>query len=187
MNVEAWRQRARQLKQEVYALYLAYKHPRVPWYAKVFLACLVGYALSPIDLIPDPIPVLGQLDDLIEIPLGVMLAVKLIPDDVLAECREKAQSAMSQRERTSWIAAGVIVGIWVLVAAAVVFGLLWLFPFLGRLAVDADPESEDPALQIAAEGPPDHGKPAAFRAPLRGLPGRDVGGKPGRLPHTSKG
>lgn len=124
MNVQAWRQRAKPLTQEVYALSLAYKHPRVPWYAKAILACVVGYALSPIDLIPDPIPVLGYVDDLVLIPLGVILAVKLIPEDVLAECREKAQIAMSQGKPRSWIAAGVIIGIWVFGAAAVVFVLL---------------------------------------------------------------
>lgn len=124
MNIEAWRQWARELKREVYALSLAYKDPRVPWYAKILLACVVGYALSPIDLIPDPIPVLGYLDDLILIPLGVLLAVRLIPEDVLAECREKARVTIGQGKRRNWIAGALIIGIWVLVAAAVAFILL---------------------------------------------------------------
>src|ERR671928_583874 len=85
--VEAWKQRARQLKTEVYAIYLAYRDPRVPWYARLFAACVVGYAFSPIDLIPDPIPVLGYLDDLILVPLGIALAVHMIPPGVLDECR----------------------------------------------------------------------------------------------------
>ena len=76
---------------ETYALYLAYGDPRVPWYARVFAALAVGYAFSPIDPIPDPIPVLGYLDDLILVPLGIALAVRMIPAEVLAECREEAR------------------------------------------------------------------------------------------------
>src|ERR687885_2044119 len=97
MNVVgAWKRRARQLKTEMYALYLAYKDPRVPWYARVFAACVVGYAFSPIDLIPDPIPILGYLDDLILVPLGIALAVRMIPPDVLAECQAKSREVMQQ-------------------------------------------------------------------------------------------
>ena len=114
--IEAWKQRARQLKVETYAVYLAYKDPGTPWYAKVFAACVVGYAFSPIDLIPDPIPVLGYLDDLVLVPVGVALALKMIPPAVLAECREKAQAAMSQGKPTNWTAAGVIMTIWLLLA-----------------------------------------------------------------------
>ena len=115
--VEAWKQRARQLKTETYALYLAYRDPRVPWYARLFAVCVVGYAFSPIDLIPDPIPVLGYLDDLVLIPLGVALALKMIPPAVMAECREKAQAVMSQGKPTNWVAAAVIVAIWIGLAA----------------------------------------------------------------------
>ena len=86
-SAERFKRWAGRLKAEVYALYLAYKDPRVPWYARIFAACVVGYAFSPIDLIPDPVPVLGYLDDLILIPLGVALAIRMIPEDVLAECR----------------------------------------------------------------------------------------------------
>ncbi|HTP09084.1 MAG TPA: DUF1232 domain-containing protein [Anaerolineae bacterium] len=68
--IDAWKQRARALKIDVYALYLAYKDPRIPLYAKVFAACVVGYAFSPIDLIPEPIPILGYLDDLVLVPQG---------------------------------------------------------------------------------------------------------------------
>jgi uncharacterized membrane protein YkvA (DUF1232 family) len=84
---------ARRLKVEVYALYLAYKDPRVPWYARAFAAVVVAYAFSPIDLIPDPIPILGYLDDLVIIPLGVALAIRMIPPPVLVECREEARDA----------------------------------------------------------------------------------------------
>ena len=114
--IEAWKQRARQLKLETYAIYLAYKDPRTPWYARIFAACVVGYAFSPIDLIPDPIPVLGYLDDLVLVPVGVAIALKMIPQAVLAECREKAQAAMSQGKPTNWTAAGVIMVIWLLLA-----------------------------------------------------------------------
>ena len=114
--IEVWEQRARQLKVETYAIYLAYKDPRTPWYARLFAACVVGYAFSPVDLIPDPIPVLGYLDDLVLVPVGVALALKMIPQTVLAECREKAQAAMSQGQPTNWTAAGVIIAIWLLLA-----------------------------------------------------------------------
>ena len=117
MSIETWKGRVRQLKAETYALYLAYKDPRVPWYARLFVICVVAYAFSPIDLIPDPIPVLGYLDDLILIPLGIILARKMIPQDVLAECREKAQTAMREDKPTNWVAGGVIIAIWLLLAA----------------------------------------------------------------------
>ena len=115
--LQHWKQRARRLKAELYALYFAYKDPRTPWYARVVAACVVGYAFSPIDLIPDPIPVLGYLDDLVLVPLGIMLAVRLIPPDVLSECRNKALEGLKQGKPANWIAAGVIVAIWVLLAA----------------------------------------------------------------------
>jgi uncharacterized membrane protein YkvA (DUF1232 family) len=116
---------ARRLKVEVHALYLAYKDPRVPWYARVFAAVVVGYAFSPIDLIPDPIPVLGYLDDLVLIPLGVALAIRMIPPHVLDECREEAREA---KERpVSMVAAVVVVAVWVALAALVVWFLARAF------------------------------------------------------------
>jgi uncharacterized membrane protein YkvA (DUF1232 family) len=114
--IEGWKQKAKQLKIEVYAIYLAYKDPRVPWYARIFAACVVGYAFSPIDLIPDPIPILGYLDDLILIPLGIALALKMIPEEVLAECREQAQELMTQNKPVNRIAAIVIITIWITLA-----------------------------------------------------------------------
>ncbi|OGG55433.1 MAG: hypothetical protein A3F84_06040 [Candidatus Handelsmanbacteria bacterium RIFCSPLOWO2_12_FULL_64_10] len=118
--IEGWKQRARRLKTEVYALYLVYKDPRVPWHARLFAACVVGYAFSPIDLIPDPIPILGYLDDLVLVPLGVALVLKMIPPEILAECREKAQSVMDQGRPTNWMAAGVIIAVWLLLAGLTV-------------------------------------------------------------------
>ena len=92
------RDRLQRLQIDTYALYLAYRHPRVSWYARLWTLVVVAYALSPIDLIPDFIPVLGYLDDVILLPLGVALAVRLIPDDVMAECRERARERMARRE-----------------------------------------------------------------------------------------
>jgi uncharacterized membrane protein YkvA (DUF1232 family) len=109
-----WKQKARSLKREIYAIYLAYRDPRVPWHARIFAACVVGYAFSPIDLIPDPIPVLGYLDDLILIPIGIALAVKMIPPDVMRECREKAcELSATGKKKKNWIAASLIVSVWI--------------------------------------------------------------------------
>src|SRR5919205_3436966 len=108
-------QRARQLKRETHALYLAARDPRTPWYAKLLVAGIVAYAFSPIDLIPDFVPVLGYLDDLLIVPLGIALAVKLIPEPILEECRLKARAAIDRP--TNWVAAGVIIAIWLLSAA----------------------------------------------------------------------
>lgn len=127
--IDRWKQWAKHLKIEVYALYLAYRDPRTPWYAKVVAACVVGYAFSPIDLIPDPIPVLGYLDDLVLVPLGVMLALKLVPPGVMAECRAKAQEVIRQGKPVNWLAAAVIVAVWLAVAGLVVW---WGVRFLKR-------------------------------------------------------
>ncbi len=119
-HVESLKTWAGRLKNELYALYLAYRDPRVPLYARVFAACVVGYAFSPIDLIPDPIPLLGYLDDLVLIPLGVYLAVRMIPEPVLAECREEARRAIEERP-TNRAAAAVIATLWLALAALAVF------------------------------------------------------------------
>ena len=118
--METWKQRARQLKVETYALYLAYRDPRVAWYARLFAALVVGYAFSPIDLVPDFVPVLGYLDDLVLVPLGAALALKMIPPDVLAECRERSREVMEEGKPTNWVAAGVIAAIWLLLVALAV-------------------------------------------------------------------
>ena len=110
--IERLRKRTEYLKRETYALYLAYCDPRVPWYAKVVCACTVGYALSPIDLIPDFIPVLGYLDDFIIIPVGFTLAIKLIPKEVMSECRSKAEVQMNQKGPNNYVAAAIIAAIW---------------------------------------------------------------------------
>ena len=118
-----WKQRASELRVEVHALYLAYRDPRVPWLARAVAAGVVAYALSPIDLIPDPIPVLGILDDLLLVPLGAMLAIKLIPPDVLAECQSRAREASGAGLPVSLAGAAVIVALWVLLVGLTVAGL----------------------------------------------------------------
>ena len=108
--------KARLLKIEVYAIYLAYKDSRVPWYARIFAVCVVGHAFSPIDLIPDPIPILGYLDDLILVPLGIFLVLKMIPKEVMAEYREQAKAVMLKGKPVNRVAAVVIIGIWIVLA-----------------------------------------------------------------------
>jgi len=125
--IETWKQRATELKIEVYAVYLAYKDPRVPLPARIFAACVVGYAFSPIDLIPDFIPILGYLDDLILIPLGVALAIKMIPSNVLAECRTQARQVMKQGKPVNRIAAAIIVAIWLGLALWAILFFIKLF------------------------------------------------------------
>ncbi len=120
MSVKGWKNKAKQLKTDTYALYLACKHPGVPWYAKLFTALVVGYALSPIDLIPDFIPVLGYLDDLVIVSAGIYLSLKMIPKDVLEECREKAKSELSSSGPKNWLAAFIIVLVWLVIVFLVV-------------------------------------------------------------------
>lgn len=127
--MQTWKQRARQLKKETYAIYIACKDPRVPWYARLFAGFVVAYALSPIDLIPDVIPLLGYLDDLVLVPLGIILVIKMIPPAVLAECREKAEVAMNQGKPTSRIAAIAIVAIWLLLG---IVAVIWVGRILKR-------------------------------------------------------
>lgn len=125
--IAPWKQHARQLKIEIYAIYLAYRDPRVPVHARIFAACVVGYAFSPIDLIPDFIPVLGYLDDLFIVPLGIAIAIKLIPPFVLADCRETAREVMSQGKPVNRVAAAVIIFIWVGLFAMALVLLLKFF------------------------------------------------------------
>src|SRR4029434_6659987 len=93
------------------------RDPRVPWYARLLAICVVAYAFSPIDLIPDPIPVLGYPDDLILVPLGIALAVRLIPPVVLAQCRARAEATVRYEHPVNCVAAGVIIMIWLMLAA----------------------------------------------------------------------
>jgi uncharacterized membrane protein YkvA (DUF1232 family) len=118
----SWKERVQALKKETFTLYFACRHPAVPWYAKASALIVVGYALSPIDLIPDFIPVLGYLDDLVLVPLGIMLVIRMIPADALAECRRQSEEMVGRVTRAGRIAAAVIVAIWIMTAAF----LIWL-------------------------------------------------------------
>ncbi len=116
MTIPPLRTWARTLKQETFALALAARDPRVPWYARVFMALVVAYAFSPLDLIPDFVPILGYLDDLVLVPLGLWLALKMVPEPIMAECRARAAEATASGRPTSRVAAIVIVAIWVTLA-----------------------------------------------------------------------
>lgn len=106
---------AKNLKKQLLVLYLAYRDERVPWYAKLFTMLVVAYAFSPIDLIPDFIPILGYLDDLILVPLGVYLALKLIPEEVLEDCKRKIEGQSSMNKPKNWITGFLIIIIWLIV------------------------------------------------------------------------
>jgi uncharacterized membrane protein YkvA (DUF1232 family) len=127
MNLQTWMRWARRLSAQTYALYLAYRHPKTPWYAKVFAALIVGYVFSPIDPIPDFIPVVGLLDEMVVVPIGVLLAAKMIPPAVLEECREKAREVAESEKPVSRVAAVVIVAVWVLCVAMAVYLALRVF------------------------------------------------------------
>lgn len=115
MNLKNLKEKARSLKKELNAIYLACKNPKTPWYAKAFAALVAGYALSPVDLIPDFIPVLGYLDDLLIIPLGIKLALKMIPPEVMEECRKNADQGLKK----NYFAGFVIILIWILIIALI--------------------------------------------------------------------
>jgi len=117
-RLRAWADRA---KRDVVALWLAARDPRVPWYAKLAAALVAAYALSPIDLIPDFIPVIGYLDDLIIVPAGILLAVTLIPAPVMAELR--AEAGRLSEQPVSRTGAAIVIGLWLAAAAL----LLWVF------------------------------------------------------------
>ena len=107
-------ERARRLKAELFALYLAARHPQTPWYAKLIVAGFVAYAVTPVDLFPDAIPILGIVDDLIFVPLAIAAAVRFVPSPVLAECRARAQERVALQS-TPWL---LIVALWAALAAA---------------------------------------------------------------------
>lgn len=118
MNVGSWKLAARRLEEETYALHLAYGDARTPWYARIFAALLIGYGFSPIDPIPDFIPVVGLLDERVVVPLGVIAARKMIPGEVFDECRERSREIMKEGKRPGSRAAAVVVAaVWLLTAA----------------------------------------------------------------------
>jgi uncharacterized membrane protein YkvA (DUF1232 family) len=123
IEAKAW---ARGVKRDVHAIYLAARDPRTPWYARAVAVMVAAYALSPIDLIPDFVPVLGYLDDLLIVPLGILLVIRLIPAEVLAEHRATAEKRQAARP-VSYVAAAFLVGVWIAAAVALVW---WLEPWL---------------------------------------------------------
>jgi len=125
--LSSWKAAAHRLKVEVRALYLAGRDPRTPWCAKLLAAAVVAYALSPVDLIPDFIPVLGHLDDLVIVPLGIWAVLRMVPPEVMAECRERARAESVSRRSGLWAAAAVVL-LWLLAAGAAV----WLAFILRR-------------------------------------------------------
>lgn len=106
------RDKARALKQQVVLVWLAARHPDTPWYVKVLAAVILAYAFSPIDLVPDFVPVLGYLDDVILIPLGIALLLKLLPPEVVDACRAEAAQRAGQKKPVNYVAATLIVLIW---------------------------------------------------------------------------
>ncbi|TPI47675.1 DUF1232 domain-containing protein [Mesorhizobium sp. B2-9-1] len=114
------KQWARKIKRDVVALWIAARDPRVPWYAKATAGAVAAYALSPVDLIPDFIPIIGYLDDLVIVPVGIMLAVKLVPADLMQEFREEA---VRREKPVSKAGLAFMIALWVLAALA----LTWLF------------------------------------------------------------
>ena len=118
--IESWKRWARTIERDAHALYLASRDPRVPWYAKAVAIAVAAYAASPIDLIPDFIPILGYLDDLIIIPLGIALVIRLIPPEIMAEHRALAMAAQDRPE--SRAAAAVIIVVWI---AAIALTAWW--------------------------------------------------------------
>lgn len=104
---------AKRLRQESYALYFAFKDPRTPWFAKVVILIVLGYLLSPVDLIPDFVPVLGYLDDLVIVPLPIRIAIKLIPKEIMIESRARAARALLPLKKKGWLAI-VFILIWIM-------------------------------------------------------------------------
>lgn len=116
---------AKEIKRNIYALYLACQDPRVPWHAKLFALCVVAYVFSPIDLIPDFIPILGYVDDLVLVPIGITIAVRMIPAAVMEDSRAKAEEVRRNGKPRNWFAAAVFIAIWALFT-------LWLGSWIYR-------------------------------------------------------
>ncbi|WP_211218408.1 YkvA family protein [Thermus antranikianii] len=124
--LKEWKARAKAFKREVSVLYLALRHPRLPWHVRLLASLVVAYALSPVDLIPDFVPILGHLDDLVLIPLGIALVLRLIPEEILREAKEKAEKLSSLPKNR--LAAAVILALWLALAGYLVWvGLRYLF------------------------------------------------------------
>ena len=104
---------------EIDALYLASGDRRVPWYAKLWLMIVIGYTLSPIDLIPDFIPIIGYLDDLLLLPIGLAIAIRLVPPAVMADCRQQAKTQSLTKKPKNWVAGSLIIAVWMVLGLAI--------------------------------------------------------------------
>lgn len=125
-RIKRW---AGMLKRKVFLLYYAYKDNRTPWYAKIFAICVVAYAFSPIDLIPDFIPILGYLDDVILVPLGIAITLKMIPNAVVQEHELQAEERMKRGIPKNWFAGSIIIVLWLA-------ALLWVSLFAYRYVLN---------------------------------------------------
>jgi uncharacterized membrane protein YkvA (DUF1232 family) len=134
--LENLKRKARELKREIAALFLAMRHPRTPWYAKLLLLAIVAYALSPIDLIPDFVPVIGLLDDIVLLPLAIALVLRLIPETVIAECRARAVTNEMDRSRIGRFGA---IGVALLWLALLILAAIWAYPAFALSPSDAPP------------------------------------------------
>ena len=123
MTFDKLKEKVKKIRKELSVLVLAYKDKRTPLLAKLLLGLTIGYMLSPIDLIPDFIPVLGLLDDLIIVPLLIRLSVRLIPKQVLADARQQLATASPQKKNTSWIGAAIVITIWI---ATIILVYKWI-------------------------------------------------------------
>ncbi|WP_341533998.1 YkvA family protein [Sporosalibacterium faouarense] len=116
-----WKTKVKEIKKNIHLLYLALKSKKVPWYSKLLIGVVVGYAFSPIDIIPDFIPILGYLDDMILLPIGILLALKTIPNDVKCELNRELSNSVQKKQ--SWVAAVVIVLIWIFMISIVLVNI----------------------------------------------------------------
>lgn len=115
MGFESWRQRAAKLEREVHTLYLAFRDSRTPLRAKAVIALIVAYAISPIDPIPDVIPGVGYLDELVVLPVGIAIALRLIPEDVMTECRQRAGDEINVGP-ARWLIGAIVIALWIAIA-----------------------------------------------------------------------
>jgi uncharacterized membrane protein YkvA (DUF1232 family) len=124
--LDTWKQRVSELELEAYAIYLAYKDPRVLWYSKILIVCVIAYAFSPIDRFLNSIPFIGYVDHLFLVPVSVVFAFKkMIPPAVLADCREKARFALNQK-KTNWVDGSAIMVIFFLFALLAIASIIWI-------------------------------------------------------------
>jgi uncharacterized membrane protein YkvA (DUF1232 family) len=151
-RLESLKRRAHALKREIVAVFLAARHPRTPWYAKLLMLAIVAYALSPIDLIPDFVPIVGLLDDLLLLPIAIVLVLRMIPEGVIEECREQAEMNETDRNRIGRFGA---IGVAVLWLMLLILAVIWAYPVFAQPQRNAAP-------------------PAAAGAPLSGSFGRPM-------------